>query len=208
MSIELFTQEQIVNHVENSSPTKFMYSFGRAERFPKLKRSGKSDTFYNLPSTKMRRTASFGFGTRSDFTKNRKNTEFISIRRDFDKGNQRGLKFSFGIGRDYYKKTVCPGCTIIDKNIPGPGKYNVVGELGADSVKYSMHPKLEYGGWVTKSKNMPSPGDYHPVIQINPEGKYPSSLVENIRRFDFGISNTSRWNNFRSKKYYLIKIFL
>lgn len=35
MSVELYTQEQIVHHVENASPTKFMYSFSRAERFPK-----------------------------------------------------------------------------------------------------------------------------------------------------------------------------
>ena len=50
MSVQLYTQEQIVNHVENASPTKFMYSFARAERFPSLKRTGKSDIFYNLPS--------------------------------------------------------------------------------------------------------------------------------------------------------------
>jgi hypothetical protein len=69
MSIQLYTQEQIVNHVENASPTKFMYSFARAERFPPLKRSGKSDKFYTLPSVRMNRTTGFGYGTRYDFTK-------------------------------------------------------------------------------------------------------------------------------------------
>ena len=71
MSVQLYTQEQIVNHVENASPTKFMYSFSRAERFPPLKRTGKSDTFYNLPSVRMTRTAGIGYGTKSDFTINK-----------------------------------------------------------------------------------------------------------------------------------------
>ena len=53
MSIEAYSREKIVNHLGNHSPTKFMYSFSKAPRFPPLKRSGKSDMFYNLPSTKI-----------------------------------------------------------------------------------------------------------------------------------------------------------
>ena len=116
MSVELYTQEQIVNHVENASPTKFMYSFSRAERFPTLKRTGKSDTFYNLPSMRMNRTSGIGYGNKSDFTKSRSvKTEFISIKRDFDDGNQRGFKYSFGLGRDSFLKAYCPGYKNIDK---------------------------------------------------------------------------------------------
>ena len=77
MTIQLYSQEQIVNHAENASPTKFMYSFSRAERFPLTKRTGKSDTFYILPSMRMKRTAGFGYGQKSDFTKNKNSiTEF------------------------------------------------------------------------------------------------------------------------------------
>ena len=67
MSIQLYTQEQIVNHVKNASPTKFLYSFP-VERFPPLKRSGKSDKFYTLPSVRMNCIAGFGYGTKYDFT--------------------------------------------------------------------------------------------------------------------------------------------
>ena len=110
MSIQLYSQEQIVNHLENASPTKFMYSFSKAERFPPLKRTGKSDTFYTLPSVRMNRTAGFGFGNKSDFTKSTNiRTEFVNVKRDFDIGNQRGLKYSFGLGRDSFKKAYCPG---------------------------------------------------------------------------------------------------
>ena len=79
MSVQLYTQEQIVNHVENASPTKFMYSFSRAERFPPINRTGKSDTFYTLPSMRMNRTAGFGYGHKSDFTKNKSSNADIML---------------------------------------------------------------------------------------------------------------------------------
>ena len=205
MSIQLYSQEQIVNHVENASPTKFMYSFARAERFPNLKRTGKSDTFYNLPSVKMQRGAGIGYGTKSDFTRNKNNkTEFISIKRDFDEGNQRGLKYSFGLGRDSFQKTYCPGYKNIDKNVPGPGKYNVIRELGADAPKYSMHTICGERGWTNKFMNNPAPGSYPPIVRINSEGKYPLSQIPNIQCHNFGLSQSNRWNYYKGKKYYLI----
>jgi hypothetical protein len=210
MSVQLYTQEQIVNHVENASPTKFMYSFSRAERFPRLNRTGKSDTFYNLPSMRMTRTAGIGYGTKSDFTVNkRKKTEFVSIKRDFDEGNQRGFKYSFGLGRDSFLKAYCPGYKNIDKNVPGPGKYNVIKELGADAPKYSLHTICGERGWINRHMNNPAPGTYSPVVRINSEGKYPVSSISNIKRYNFGISQTDRWNHYKSKKiYYLIFIFI
>lgn len=201
MSIQLYTQEQIVNHVENASPTKFMYSFSRAERFPTLKRTGKSDTFYNLPSVRMSRTAGIGYGTKSDFTINKnRRTEFISIKRDFDEGNQRGLKYSFGLGRDKFTKAYCPGYKNIDKNVPGPGKYNVIKELGADAPKYTLHSICGERGWLNKNivKN-PGPGTYQPIVRINSEGKYPLSNISNIKVSNFGLSKSDRWNSYKSK---------
>ena len=203
MSIQLYSQEQIVNHVENASPTKFMYSFSRAERFPSIKRTGKSDTFYTLPSMRMNRTAGFGYGQKSDFTKNKNSrTEFISIKRDFDKGNLRGFKYSFGLGRDSFAKAYCPGYKNIDKNIPGPGKYNVIKELGADAPKYTLHELCGERGWTNKKMNNPAPGTYSPVVKINPNGKYPLSTISNIKSYNFGLSQTDRWNHYKSKFFY------
>ena len=203
MSIQLYTQEQIVNHVENASPTKFMYSFSRAERFPSIKRTGKTDTFYTLPSMRMNRTAGFGYGQKSDFTKNKNNrTEFISIKRDFDPGNLRGYKFSFGLGRDSFTKAYCPGYKNVDKNIPGPGKYNVIKDLGADSPKYTLHGICGERGWTNKYMNNPAPGTYSPVVKINPSGKYPLSTISNIKSSNFGLSQSNRWNYYKSKLFY------
>ena len=200
MSIQLYTQEQIVNHVENASPTKFMYSFSRAERFPKINRTGKSDTFYTLPSVTMRRKAGFGYGHKSDFTRNKSmNTEFISIKRDFDQGNQRGFKYSFGLGRDSFTKAYCPGYKNIDKNVPGPGKYNVIKELGSDAPKYTLHSICGERGWINKNMNNPGPGSYQPVVRINSEGKYPVSNISNIKANNFGLSHSDRWSHYKSK---------
>ena len=200
MSIQLYTQEQIVHHVENASPTKFMYSFGRAERFPPLKRVGKSDKFYTLPSVRMNRTAGFGFGLKSDFTKSNSHTEFVNVKRDFDIGNQRGLKFSFGLGRDAFTKQFVPGYKNIDKNIPGPGKYKVRKDLGYDAPKFSMYAICGQGGWTNKNMNNPAPGTYKPVVEINPKGKYPVSNITNMKVSDFGISNSNRFDYYKGKK--------
>jgi len=46
MSVQLYTQEQIVHHVENASPTKFMYTFSKAPRFPEIDKRGKKLSIY------------------------------------------------------------------------------------------------------------------------------------------------------------------
>ena len=205
MSVQLYTQEQIVNHVENASPTKFMYSFSRAERFPPINKRGKSDTFYTLPSMKMNRSTGFGYGNKSDFTQNKNSrTEFISIKRDFDKGNQRGLKYSFGLGRDSFTKAYCPGYKNIDKNVPGPGKYNVIKELGADAPKYTLHTICGERGWINRHMNNPGPGTYQPVVRINSQGRYPVSNISNIKVNNFGLSHSDRWSHYKSKYLFIL----
>lgn len=193
MSVELYSQEQIVNHLENNSPTKFMYSFNKAPRFPSLKRNGKSDLFYNLPSMKSKRGASFGFGTKYDFTKNNAGSEFITIKRYLDKGNQPGPKFSFGLSRDKFRKAFCPGFKIIDKDIPGPGQYNVLRKPGEDSPSFSMHEKCNSNSFTKNFFHNPGPGEYTPLVSINSEGKYPISKIPNVKSPNFGIDKSRRF---------------
>ena len=209
MTEQLYTQEQIVHHVENASPTKFMYSFSKAERFPAINRTGKSDTFYNLPSTIMRRKAGFGFGQKSDFTKARHvPTEFISIKRDFDdKNSQPGFKYSFGLSRDKFAKTVCPGYKNIDKNVPGPGKYYTMKKTGSESPYYTMHIKCGDTGWINERMKNPGPGAYSPFITTNEEGKYPISRIPNVRSLNFGLSHSSKLSMYKGKFFFLIIIY-
>ena len=200
---ELYPQQRIVNHLENSSPTKFMYSFSRAQRFPSVDRRGFSDSFYVFPGIGSGRKVGIGYGTKYDFTKSRVKTEIIGIKRDFDIGSKpRGVSYSFGESRSKYGKVVTPGNKLIDINIPGPGKYyssiNTLGNMG--SPKYSMRPKC-----VRNNKALsllyPGPGSYDPVVKINPKGTYPISRCPNTKGRNFGIDGVKRFNNYRCKRY-------
>jgi len=208
MSIQLYTQEQIVHHLENASPTKFMYTFNKTPRFPEIDKRGKTDSFYNIPSSRMHRTAALGFGKKYDFTKAfYRGTEFISIKRDFDKGNQRGLKYTFGLSRDKFSKQVIPGFKNIDKNIPGPAKYNIIKKLGNNSPYYTLHIICGETQWINRHMKNPGPGEYTPKIRINTEGKYPISRISNIKANNFGLDRTNRWSSYK-RKYNFIIYFL
>ena len=205
MSVQLYTQEQIVHHVENCSPTKFMYTFNKSPRFPEIDKRGKSDTIYNIPSSRMNRTAAMGFGRKSDFTKNfYRGTEFISIKRDFDKGNSRGVKYTFGLARDKFERQVVPGYKNFDKNVPGPAKYNVIKTIGNNSPYYTLHIICGETQWINRHMKNPGPGTYSPVVRINSEGKYPVSQISNIKANNFGLDKTDRWKRYKGKSIYLI----
>ena len=187
MSLKLnYDPTYIVRHLQNNSPSKFMFSFSKSPRFFKLKRDGKVDKFYNLPSTLNKRSTAMGFGKKSNFIP-KNNSEFISIKRYFDKGNQPGLKYSFGISREKYLKVYIPGFRLIDLDIPGPGKYNIISKPGCNSPKYTMRPKCEKkNNFFKKRATSPGPGDYHTIVHINSEGRYPLSAIKNVTTINFG----------------------
>ena len=165
--------------------------------------------FYNLPSMKSARATSLGIGLKYDFTKKKKGTEFISIKRYFDKGSQPGVKYTFGMSRDKFRKAFCPGFKIIDRDIPGPGKYNLFREPGEDSPSYSMHEKCGSNSFINKLMKNPGPGEYSPLLSINSEGKYPISKISNVNSTNFGFNKTKRFfykiNNLPGPGSYRIK---
>lgn len=70
MSVIVSTPNQICNHQLNHSKSKSLYSFPKSERFTSTKRP-LCDNFYELPDSKNKRKAGFGYGTKSDFTSNK-----------------------------------------------------------------------------------------------------------------------------------------
>ena len=156
----------------------------------------------------MNRTAAMGFGKKSDFTKNfERGTEFISIKRDFDKGNSRGLKYTFGLARDKFEKQVVPGYKNFDKNVPGPAKYNVIKKIGNNSPYYTLHIICGETQWINRHMKNPGPGAYSPVVRINSEGKYPVSQISNIKANNFGLDKTDRWKSYKRKYLYICNIY-
>jgi hypothetical protein len=56
----------------------------------------------------MKRTSSFGYGTKYDFTKevNNKNCTFYETTSDFNPKKPRHQAWTFGISRNYYSKVI------------------------------------------------------------------------------------------------------
>lgn len=201
---ELYSQEKIVNHQENNSPTKFMYSFGRAKRFPPLDRRGFSDSLYDFPKFGKAQKVAIGYGNKSDFTKRRLVTEIVGVKRDFNSDSKpRGASYSFGQPRDKYTKVVCPGYKNFDKNVPGPAKYNsllnTMGNMG--SPAYTLRAKCGEYNWTNKLMDNPGPGAYESIVNISKDGKCPLSKVRNIESRNFGIDNIDRFSKYRCKKH-------
>ncbi len=60
--------------------------------------------FYDLPSVKTRRAASFGYGCKYDFTKDQKNkAPYYEMKSDFGKDHYTP-SYTFGIARHFYDK--------------------------------------------------------------------------------------------------------
>ena len=172
---QLFSQEEIVNHLENSSPTKFMYSFGKADRFMKIDRTGKTDAIYTMPSVRMVRKAGIGYGLKADVTKSYFTpTEFISIKRYYDDDFRPGLKYSFGLARDKFTAQVIPGYKNLDKMIPGPAKYDIIKKTGGESPKYTFRKVCDKTETFWYNKYMPNPcaGAYSHKIYIYNDGTF------------------------------------
>jgi hypothetical protein len=175
-----------------------MFTFNKASRFPKIDKTGKTDSIYNIPSSITNRKTTLGYGKKSDFTKGfYRGTEYISIKRDFDKGNEPGVKYTFGLERDKFKKQVVPGFKNFDKYVPGPAIYNVIKKTGSDSPYYSLHTICGETQWINRHMKNPGPGEYSTVIRINSAGKYPVSKISNIKANNFGLDKTDRWKRYR-----------
>ena len=111
---------------------------------------------------------------------------------DFDTKKPHSPSFTFGISRSYYDKVFYESNKMIDKNVPGPGKYNYVKGFGNEALKYTISGKGERKN-LSQTSRVPGPGEY-PVICINPAGKYPISGMKNTTNIVFGASKEKRFN--------------
>ena len=177
--MKVISGEPICNSPLNHSKSKYMYSFGKAQRFPIINRAYGGSFFYNLPSMKTKRSTSIGYGTKYDFTRDAKSKSpvFYNYKSDFDQKNPSGPRYSFGLGRDrMYKSTDIPG--------PGPANYNVLKPFGRDGIKYTMRIKYNRSSSMVNIGS-PGPGAYSAVTKINPNGTYIVSKNENVHPVEF-----------------------
>lgn len=82
---------------------------------------------------------------------------------------------------------------MLDKNVPGPGKYQTSKPFGSEAPTYSILGKGVDRVLQAKSKE-PGPGDYK-IVQLNEQGKYPLSRFRNTPGITFGLNKSMRFNS-------------
>ena len=77
----------------------------------------------------------------------------------------------------------------MDRDIPGPGRYENEKPLGEEALKYSITGRK--GGTVIFDKLLdnPGPGEYE-CLEIQKTGKYPVSSFRNT-------TNSIQWKNYK-----------
>ena len=205
MSVIVKAGSDICRANTNTSTAKFQYTFSKDARFHERKYDKSKDgqyQFYVLPSTLSKRYTSFGYGKMSDFTKGDKNyaPKFYNTGTDFDQKNPHGPKYSFPNGRNKYGKVFLESAKPYDKDVPGPGKYNILKAFGSDAPKVSFKGKYDNVG--TK-KNQLENGDENKnndkdkklssiTIQIRPTGRYAVSQIPNVNSLKFDKDKSKR----------------
>ena len=186
--MKVISGEPICNSPLNHSKSKYMYSFGKAQRFPIIGKKYEGSFFYNLPEVRMKRSASIGYGNKYDFTLDVKSKSpvFYNFKSDFDQKNPNGPKYSFGLGRDRMYKSY-------DMAGPGPGKYNTLKPFGRDGIKYTMRIKYQRSS-STGNFGTPGPGTYATITKINPNGTFTLSKYENVHPVEFCKDKSKRFN--------------
>ena len=205
MSVIVKCGSDICRANTNTSTAKFQYTVPKAARFPEPKvnpeRTGKYQ-FYLLPSTLSKRYTKFGYGNKSDFTKIDKNyaPKLYQTGSDFDPAHPHGPKYSFPNGRMKYGKVFLETTKPFDKDVPGPGKYNVLKNFGYDAPHVSF--KGKYDNVMTRKKKLEEeeeskrdPKDIKltsVTIQIRPTGKYSVSHIPNVNSLKFDKDKSRR----------------
>jgi hypothetical protein len=142
----------------------------------------------------MKRSTTLGKGSKYDFTKEakHKNSQFYDLGSDFDQKNAHSPKWTFGISRSHYDKVYYESSKMIDKNIPGPGLYDILKPFGKEGYKFTMRGKSnEDKGEKTKKLIVPGPGEYT-YVSTSMTGKYPLSKYKNTTNII--------WSHNKSKK--------
>ena len=165
MSVIVASGLQICNSMVNHSRSKQMFSFSKAERFPKTKieelpQDEEKRKVYKVsyvPDTKSKRCTTFGFGNRYDFTrgamvnnkKAKEHTKEASVsKQEYDPKEIVIVKstpaYSFGVGRDRVIGGIFSKMNIkIKENNEDDDYKPKERKFGEDGIKYSFRGRNE-----------------------------------------------------------------
>jgi len=192
MSTITSTPAQICNSPLNNSKSKMLYSFPKAPRMTLENKSGCSHAFYDLPPVRAKRTTTFGYGNKYDFTQGQSNNpppNAYSVKGAIDGSAKKG--FSFGLSRE--QMLVTGGAFVGDKTSPGPGAYDVR-ETNKVSLAYSFRPRTNSLESHNTSHKAPGPGNYPVLETISPKGKIFISKYKSAATTVFSPASTDRFS--------------
>ena len=141
----------------------------------------------------MKRSTTLGKGNKYDFTKESKNGnyQFYDLGSDFDQKHAHSPKWTFGISRNHYEKVYYESSKILDKNIPGPGKYDVLKPFGNQGQKFTMRGRSNEDKEKTKKLIVPGPGEYTQVSTTT-TGRYPLSKFKNTSNIIWSLNKSAK----------------
>ena len=150
----------------------------------------------------MTRSTTLGKGSKYDFTKGakNKNSQFYNLGSDFDQKDAHSPKWTFGISRNHYDKVYQENGKILDKNIPGPGLYDVLKPFGGEGEKYTMRGRSNEDKEKVKKLIVPGPGEYT-AVSTTMKGRYPLSKYKNTSNIIWSY-NKSLKLDYESKKFF------
>lgn len=160
-----------------------------------------STFYYEIPTSFQKRAASFGYGSKSDFTRDVGSKLYLdnppptAYNLPTDLSSKR-KSYSFGLSREACEKRAIEGHLKCDPSVPGPGTYNYVKPIGSDSSKFSLRPKTtSLDDLFVVSKN-PGPGTYNPKSSIDKKGSYFLSQHKNACAASFSARTSTRFKAF------------
>jgi len=141
----------------------------------------------------MKRGTTLGKGNKFDFTKEGKNksSQFYNLGSDFDQKKSHSPRFTFGISRDHYDKVYYENGKINDKNIPGPGNYDILKPFGMQGQKYSIRGRSNDDKEKTRKLIVPGPGEYVQV-STSTSGRYPLSKYKNTANIIWSYNKSNK----------------
>jgi hypothetical protein len=81
---------------------------------------------------------------------------------------------------------------MIDKNVPGPGKYSYLRPFGSDGVKHSLSPKAKDSCILNLKNKIPGPGAYNTTT--SPNEKSQISNLKNLVNVKWSLSKERRFD--------------
>ena len=155
----------------NNSTAKAQYSFSKATRFPAV--SPTSSNFYDIPPSFSKRTTTFGYGQKYDFTSEKEKTPDPGEYKVSADIASTGKAFSFGISRDASKRYF-EGHFVADPSTPGPGAYPFQPKFGREGRVITIGGKRTE---VKVTSLSPGPGAYEQKWETS-KGQYVLSTLK------------------------------